>query len=63
MPTTMPCGTSVSAAALPIEFDGLKAGKRLDPQPVGAQTQDILRSLGLDDARIATLVADGVVAC
>ncbi len=59
---TMPDGTAVATAALPIEFDGQKAGKRLDPQPTGAQTRSILRGLGMDDARIAQLVADGVVA-
>jgi crotonobetainyl-CoA:carnitine CoA-transferase CaiB-like acyl-CoA transferase len=58
---TMPCGTQVATAALPIEFDGQKVGKRLDPQPVGAQTQDILRGMGLTDAHIAELVAQGVV--
>ena len=60
--STMPDGQQVAAAALPIEFDGRKAGKRLDPQAIGAQTQDILRSLGLDEARIAQLVEQGVVA-
>ena len=60
--TTMPDGRQVAAAALPIEFDGRKAGKRLDPQAIGAQTLDILRGLGLDEARIAQLVDQGVVA-
>lgn len=59
---TMPCGTAVATAALPIEFDGQKMGKRLDPQPVGAQTRSLLRGLGLDEARIADLLARGVVA-
>ena len=59
---TMPCGTEVATAALPIEFDGQKVGKRMNPQPIGAQTRDILRGLGLDDARIEQLVAQGVVA-
>ena len=58
----MPCGTAVATAALPIEFDGQKAGKRLDPQPVGAQTRDVLRGMGLDAARIDALLAQGVVA-
>ncbi len=62
IPTTMPCGTAVATAALPIEFDGQKAGKRLDPQPVGAQTRDVLRGMGLDAARIDALLAQGVVA-
>jgi crotonobetainyl-CoA:carnitine CoA-transferase CaiB-like acyl-CoA transferase len=58
----MPGGQHVDAAALPIEFDGQKMGKRLDPQPVGAQTRAILRGMGLDDERIASLIAQGVVA-
>ena len=62
IPTTMPGGQHVDAAALPIEFDGQKMGKRLDPQPVGAQTRSILRGLGLDEARIASLIEQGVVA-
>jgi len=62
LPTTMPDGTQVATAALPIEFDGCKVGKRLDPQPVGAQTRAILRGMGLDPARIDALVQQGVVA-
>lgn len=62
LPTTMPDGQHVDAAALPIEFDGRKVGKRLDPQPVGAQTRELLRGMGLDEARIDTLVRQGIVA-
>ncbi|MCG2593790.1 CoA transferase [Ramlibacter sp. XY19] len=62
LPTTMPDGQQVQAAALPIEFDGQKVGKRLDPQPVGAQSRQILRGLGLDETRIEALVRQGVVA-
>jgi crotonobetainyl-CoA:carnitine CoA-transferase CaiB-like acyl-CoA transferase len=62
LPTTMPDGQHVDAAALPIEFDGRKAGKRLDPQPVGAQTREVLRGMGLDEQRIDALVRQGVVA-
>jgi crotonobetainyl-CoA:carnitine CoA-transferase CaiB-like acyl-CoA transferase len=62
IPATMPDGQQVATAALPIEFDGQKVGKRLDPQPVGAQTHAILRGLGVTPARIAELVAQGVVA-
>jgi crotonobetainyl-CoA:carnitine CoA-transferase CaiB-like acyl-CoA transferase len=58
----MPDGQQVATAALPIEFDGRKAGKRLDPQPVGAQTRQVLRGMGLDEARIDTLVRQGIVA-
>jgi crotonobetainyl-CoA:carnitine CoA-transferase CaiB-like acyl-CoA transferase len=60
--TTMPDGQQVATAALPIEFDGRKAGKRLDPQAIGAQTHAILSGLGLDEERIAQLVSQGVVA-
>jgi len=52
----------VAGAALPIEFNGRKAPKRLDPQPVGAQTRQVLRGMGLDEARIDALVRQGVVA-
>lgn len=33
LPTDLPGGGHIDAAALPIEFDGMKAGKRHDPQP------------------------------
>ena len=62
LPTTMPDGTRVSGAALPIEFDGQKVGKRLDPQPIGAQTREVLRGMGMADARIDDLVRQGIVA-
>lgn len=62
LPTTMPDGVQVAAAALPIEFDGQKVGKRLDPQPIGAQTREVLRAIGMADARIDELVRQGVVA-
>ncbi|WP_295850793.1 CaiB/BaiF CoA-transferase family protein [uncultured Xylophilus sp.] len=62
IPTTMPGGEQIATAALPIEFDGLKAGKRLDPQPTGAQTRSILEDLGLTEAQIAGLIAARVVA-
>ena len=62
LPATMPNGTRVATAALPIEFDGHKFGKRMDPQPVGAQTRAILRGMGLDESQIDALVSQGVVA-
>ena len=58
----MPDGTQVATAALPLEFDGRKVGKRLDPQPVGAQTREVLRAIGLAEERIDALVRQGVVA-
>ncbi|HPU52670.1 MAG TPA: CaiB/BaiF CoA-transferase family protein [Burkholderiaceae bacterium] len=60
--TLLPSGEQISAAALPIEFDGLKAGKRSDPAPIGGDTRAVLAGLGLDPARIEALLASGAVA-
>ncbi len=62
LPTTLPDGRAVSGAALPIEFDGLKAGKRSDPPRVGSHTRAILEGLGLDATRIDALRAAGTIA-
>lgn len=61
--TALPDGGEIAAAALPIEFDGLKAGKRFDPPGQGRDTEAILRGLGLDAARIDALRSAGVVHC
>ncbi|MNJ66747.1 formyl-coenzyme A transferase [compost metagenome] len=60
--TRLPDGAEISAAALPLEFDGRKAGKRMDPPDQGAHTHAILQGLGLDAARIDALRAAGVIA-
>jgi crotonobetainyl-CoA:carnitine CoA-transferase CaiB-like acyl-CoA transferase len=62
LPTTLADGRELSTAALPIEFDGLKSGLRNAPPRIGADTDTILRGLGLDDARIAAMRAAGVIA-
>jgi crotonobetainyl-CoA:carnitine CoA-transferase CaiB-like acyl-CoA transferase len=59
--TALPGGEEISAAALPIEFDGLKAGKRSDPPQVGGQTRTILAALGMSEAQIDALIKSGVV--
>lgn len=59
--TTLPDGASIAGAALPIEFDGRKSGKRRDPPALGADTREVLRGLGLADERIDALVRDGIV--
>jgi crotonobetainyl-CoA:carnitine CoA-transferase CaiB-like acyl-CoA transferase len=61
VPTSLPDGSRISTIALPLEFDGRKAGLRTDPPPVGAQTEAILRTLGIDAAQIARLRAAGVI--
>ena len=46
VPTTLPDGAELSTAALPIEFDGLKAGKRNDPPASARIRTSILKGLG-----------------
>lgn len=60
--TRLPDGGEVCTAALPIEFDGLKVGKRTDPPAQGGDTSAILQGLGLDAVRIEALRAAGVIA-
>lgn len=59
--TTLPGGARLATAALPIEFDELKPGKRSDPPAIGADTASILGGLGMDAAQIAALRAAGIV--
>ena len=61
--TVLPDGGEIAAAALPIEFDGQKAGKRSDPPAQGRHTEAILRGLGLDAARIEALHTAGIIRC
>jgi crotonobetainyl-CoA:carnitine CoA-transferase CaiB-like acyl-CoA transferase len=42
-------------------YDGQSAEVRLPPQPLGAQTEEILRDLGLSKAEITGLTKDGTV--
>jgi crotonobetainyl-CoA:carnitine CoA-transferase CaiB-like acyl-CoA transferase len=45
----------------PVRYDGEAAAIRLPPQPLGAQTEDVLAELGFDATEIAALARDGVV--
>ena len=45
----------------PIRFSDTPASVRTPPPGLGAHTDEVLRSLGFDDAGIARLRADGVV--
>jgi crotonobetainyl-CoA:carnitine CoA-transferase CaiB-like acyl-CoA transferase len=60
---TVPGATSTPITLLnhPNRFDGEVAEVRLPPQPLGAQTAEVLAELGYDSAAIRQLAADGVV--
>jgi crotonobetainyl-CoA:carnitine CoA-transferase CaiB-like acyl-CoA transferase len=55
-------GETVKAALLPFTMDGERLGVRLDPPRRGEHTDAVLRSIGLDEARIAALRAGGAIA-
>jgi crotonobetainyl-CoA:carnitine CoA-transferase CaiB-like acyl-CoA transferase len=48
-------------ALLPLSLDGRRLPLRTPPPALGAQTEDLLRSLGYDDTRIDELREAGVV--
>jgi crotonobetainyl-CoA:carnitine CoA-transferase CaiB-like acyl-CoA transferase len=54
-------GAPVTLVNHPVLYDGETASVRLPPQPLGAQTEEILKELGLGPADIQSLVADKVV--
>jgi crotonobetainyl-CoA:carnitine CoA-transferase CaiB-like acyl-CoA transferase len=45
----------------PVLYDGATAETRLPPQPLGAQTQEVLMELGLDAVEIEALARDNVI--
>jgi crotonobetainyl-CoA:carnitine CoA-transferase CaiB-like acyl-CoA transferase len=56
-----PTKAPVTIVNHPVRYDGEAAEVRLPPQPLGAQTHEILSELGFSDAEIATLATDKVV--
>ena len=59
--TTLPDGTKTRLPALPLELDGQRLPKRLDPPPSGAHTRELLAGLGFTAAEIAAVIDAGVV--
>jgi crotonobetainyl-CoA:carnitine CoA-transferase CaiB-like acyl-CoA transferase len=55
-------GTPITLVNHPIRYDGEVPPIRMPPQPLGAQSAEILRDLGYDSAQLAALLAAGVVA-
>jgi crotonobetainyl-CoA:carnitine CoA-transferase CaiB-like acyl-CoA transferase len=54
-------GAAVTLVNHAVVYDGRSAEVRLPPQPLGAQTAEVLAELGLQAAEIRGLAADGVI--
>jgi crotonobetainyl-CoA:carnitine CoA-transferase CaiB-like acyl-CoA transferase len=54
-------GAPVTLVNHPVRYDGEAAAIRLPPQPLGAQTKEVLAELGFGPAEISALARDGVV--
>jgi len=61
VPGTGETGAPVTVVNHPILYDGQAAEVRLPPQPMGAQTAEILGELGLETGEIDRLAAKGIV--
>lgn len=55
-------GLPVTMVMHPARYDGESPDVRLVPQPLGAQTRDVLSELGYSDTEIAALIDAGAVA-
>jgi len=54
-------GAPVTLVRHPVAYDGARPDTGLPPQPLGAQTAEVLRELGHDDAAIAALAEAGAI--
>jgi crotonobetainyl-CoA:carnitine CoA-transferase CaiB-like acyl-CoA transferase len=61
VPGAGPNGEAVTLLNHPVRYDGEAAEVRLPPQPLGAQTAEVLAEIGLTAAEIAALDREGVV--
>jgi crotonobetainyl-CoA:carnitine CoA-transferase CaiB-like acyl-CoA transferase len=56
-------GAPVTLVNHPVRYDGEAAEVQLPPQRLGAQTDDVLRELGLAPAEIEALADEGIIRC
>jgi crotonobetainyl-CoA:carnitine CoA-transferase CaiB-like acyl-CoA transferase len=61
MPGSGDTGAPVTLVNHPVLYDGKAAHVHLPPQQLGAQTEEVLKEIGLADAEIAALADAGVV--
>ena len=61
VPVTAVNGVATRLPALPVSFDQARPGLRRDVPSAGADTDEVLRELGLNDEQIAALRARGIV--
>ena len=54
-------GETIKLPAVPVEFDGVKAGLYRDLPAPGAGAREHLKALGLADELVESLIADGVM--
>ncbi|MFH1553294.1 MAG: CoA transferase [Pseudomonadota bacterium] len=54
-------GDPITLVTHPVRYDGQAPQIKLPPQPLGAQTADILEEIGYDAAAIEDLLAQGIV--
>ena len=59
--TRIPGGGSVRLPILPLDLDGRRLPKRLDPPRLGEQGREILAGLGYSEAEIDAMAARGIV--
>ena len=60
--TTSAKGTPMTLVNHPVRYDGKVAEVHIPPQPLGAQSSEILMELGWDETAVAELVKDRVIA-
>lgn len=61
MEVDMGNGKTTKLPKFPLEYKGTRVEKRLDPPSIGEHTAEVLKSLKIDDAAIAKMIAEGII--